>query len=293
MTDLASEGEFPPLPAKEIRSDQVQDVRSWTNLFEHNRSFGSNSLISFNAAVKEGLVEVPDEIVRKGIQEWEQVLVGFFIEKKRPFLMVRDSLLKSWNLKGVVEISTDEELYYFRFNESTDKFLKEDQFSLLLLNVPKSLWTREGLSFIASLVGEPISMDEQTASKRRLNFARICVEVPVNHEYKKVVFFSMKGKTVEIEVEYPWIPKSCTKCNQFRHSSLRCGLIPEVGKAPIKDMGKQSWKERARNHVWKKKAQVSDKGQTSEIRAEPVIAQQQVVRIIQHKEKEAVVTTTN
>ncbi|KAF5198340.1 Zinc knuckle (CCHC-type) family protein, partial [Thalictrum thalictroides] len=137
-----------------------------------------------------------------------------------------------------------------------------------LMNVPKALWTREGLSFVASLVGEPICMDEQTTSKTRLSFARICVEVPVNQDYKKVVC-SMKGKSVEVDVEYPWIPKSCTKCNRFGHSSLWCGIIPATGNAPVKGKGKEIRKEQSRTHVWKEKAQVTDRGQTSEIRVEP------------------------
>ncbi|KAF5204535.1 Rna exonuclease [Thalictrum thalictroides] len=293
--DKAKYVDSPLLPLQRSMggSGESQDLheKTWLNLFQKTKSFDITSLISFTTAVKEGLVEVPDEIIQKGIAEWEKLLLGVFIGKKLPFTMVRNALLNALRLNGVVEITADKDLFYFNFNEPADKQkvidggpvfiagrifmiqpwsekieeqrhgIKTIPIWIKLFDVPKSLWTREGLSFIASMVGEPICMDDQTASISRLNFARICVEVPVNHEYKKVVNFSMKEKSVDISIEYPWIPKSCTKCNKFGHSHQGCDTFP------IKSKGTRSWKERARNQTWKKKYAMKEIGQTSEERS--------------------------
>ena len=40
-----------------------------------------------------------------------------------------------------------------------------------LYNIPVELWTTEGLSYLASVVGEPLYADLATESKRRLSFA--------------------------------------------------------------------------------------------------------------------------
>ncbi|KAF5183017.1 hypothetical protein FRX31_027395 [Thalictrum thalictroides] len=92
----------------------------------------------------------------------------------------------------------------------------------------------------------------------------------------------MKGKSVDIVVEYPWIPKSCTKCNIFGHSHQVCGSLPTKGK------GERSWKERARNQAWKQKNPFEEKGQTSEVRSETGCPIQQADTSIQHKDIEFV-----
>ncbi|KAF9597053.1 hypothetical protein IFM89_015244 [Coptis chinensis] len=43
-------------------------------------------------------------------------------------------------------------------------------------NVPKELWTDDGLGFVASKVGIPFSQDEATKQKKRIDYARLCIE---------------------------------------------------------------------------------------------------------------------
>lgn len=44
-------------------------------------------------------------------------------------------------------------------------------------NLPPRMWTRSVLSKLASLVGTPICMDSQTAHRKRIDFAKVMVEV--------------------------------------------------------------------------------------------------------------------
>ncbi|KAF9597748.1 hypothetical protein IFM89_021235 [Coptis chinensis] len=74
------------------------------------------------------------------------------------------------------------------------------------MNLPKQLWTDDGLDYVASLIGNPMCMDQATKLRQRLNFAKFCVEVPVDHKYKKSVRIKMNEKEMDIDLEYPWIP---------------------------------------------------------------------------------------
>ncbi|KAF9619689.1 hypothetical protein IFM89_008366 [Coptis chinensis] len=114
---------------------------------------------------------------------WSDYVVWFFVEKRLSFPLVKDALAQLWKIKGSYSISTDRELYYFKFNleEERKQVLDADPVfiagrlfvvrqwtreveaqknkitSLLiwvkLMDLPKELWTDEGLGYIASLIG--------------------------------------------------------------------------------------------------------------------------------------------
>ncbi|KAF9608036.1 hypothetical protein IFM89_005186 [Coptis chinensis] len=57
----------------------------------------------------------------KGVTEWDEYVVGFFLERRLPFLTMRNLLRKRWNLKGDFEMVADEEIYYCKFSNDDDK----------------------------------------------------------------------------------------------------------------------------------------------------------------------------
>ncbi|GAV74672.1 DUF4283 domain-containing protein, partial [Cephalotus follicularis] len=66
--------------------------------------------------------------------------------------------------------------------------LCKDSFSSIsvwvkLANVPPELWTRLGLSYVASVLGVPLSMDVATSAGNRLSFARVCVEMKASRSF--------------------------------------------------------------------------------------------------------------
>ncbi|KAF9620010.1 hypothetical protein IFM89_010626 [Coptis chinensis] len=91
-----------------------------------------------------------------------------------------------------------------------------------LMDLPKELWTDDGMGFVASLVGDPKRMDEQTKRKQRLNYAKVCVVVPIDFDFRTEVKVKMLGKEVTIKLEYPWVPKSCALCKRYGHKENKC-----------------------------------------------------------------------
>ncbi|KAJ6397281.1 hypothetical protein OIU84_020283 [Salix udensis] len=89
-----------------------------------------------------------------------------------------------------------------------------------LHGLPFSLWSREGLSLVSSMVGRPLSCDEATFNCTRLDFARVCVEIdatqPFVHSFD--INTPLSNTPLHIDVEFEWKPMRCAKCQLFGHS---------------------------------------------------------------------------
>ena len=96
-----------------------------------------------------------------------------------------------------------------------------------LRNVPLELFTQKGLSYIASVLGNPLYMDRITANKQRLAFAKICVEIEASLEIPKIIELEMgNGSIVSAHVEVPWYPPKCSRCSIIGHIDKACPYKP-------------------------------------------------------------------
>ncbi|KAF9608974.1 hypothetical protein IFM89_012151 [Coptis chinensis] len=105
----------------------------------------------------------------------ENMLWVFFLEQRLPYPVVKEFLKKKWKTKGVYEMVADSDLFYFKFSNDEDKrkVLENPQIFMAgkcfivtqwtqdierrkdvvkaipiwvnLYNVPKELWTGEGV----------------------------------------------------------------------------------------------------------------------------------------------------
>ncbi|KAG5224356.1 RNA-directed DNA polymerase, eukaryota, Reverse transcriptase [Salix suchowensis] len=88
-----------------------------------------------------------------------------------------------------------------------------------LRGLPLPLWTKEGLSMAASMVGKPQSCDEQTINCKRLDYARLCVELDASLPFIRQfeVESPLSKEPVKVTVEYEWKPSRCEVCHSFGH----------------------------------------------------------------------------
>ncbi|KAF9623506.1 hypothetical protein IFM89_003122 [Coptis chinensis] len=137
-----------------MASNSVAARLSWSSLFSGSTRTGNTSLKKFVTNSVDDIAEIPTDILNK----------------------VRDSLAKQWKIKGSYTISTDKQLFYFKFNVDEDrKQVLEADPIFIAGRLFVELWTDEGLGYVASLIGEPLNMDEATRARTRLSFAKICV----------------------------------------------------------------------------------------------------------------------
>ncbi|PIA35113.1 hypothetical protein AQUCO_03600049v1, partial [Aquilegia coerulea] len=234
----------------------------WSDLFKSsNSSYLDTSLEPLKPVFVDGVAEVPQDIINEGIEEWGEVVVGFFVDRRLPFKVVKESLTKIWKVKGAFSITTDKELYYFNFHDEEDRKSVTEQGPVFiagrlfvvrrwteeverlrdrvntmpmwanLYNLPKTLWTKKGISFVASVIGFPLFSDAMTFKKERLEYARVCIEVSCDQQFESTIQLKMGEEYALIKVDYPWKPPACTICQCFGHKTTKCA------KAPAKEDG--------------------------------------------------------
>ncbi|GAV66861.1 LOW QUALITY PROTEIN: DUF4283 domain-containing protein, partial [Cephalotus follicularis] len=78
-----------------------------------------------------------------------------------------------------------------------------------LANVPSELWTKQGLSYVASALGVPLCMDAATTAGNRLSFARV-IEMKASSNFPTSYKVRRRnGTLVEVLVQYAWKPSPC------------------------------------------------------------------------------------
>ncbi|KAL2226597.1 UNVERIFIED_CONTAM: hypothetical protein Sindi_2018400 [Sesamum indicum] len=98
-----------------------------------------------------------------------------------------------------------------------------------LRHLSVELWTKEGLSTVASGIGKPLYPDAITRACTRLDFARVCVMLDVSSTLPKHIIIMTpdeEGGEIprKIDVEYEWLPHKCTSCTTLGHSAKDCTL---------------------------------------------------------------------
>ncbi|KAF9589523.1 hypothetical protein IFM89_025241 [Coptis chinensis] len=94
----------------------------WSSLFQGDKvSPPDTALQRFDLDMIEGVTQVPFDLRWKGLNVWRDYVVGFFLEQRLPYLVVREALKKKWKTKGDYEMVADAELFYFKFSNEEDK----------------------------------------------------------------------------------------------------------------------------------------------------------------------------
>jgi hypothetical protein len=237
-------------------SSYAKAIQPSSPIVNEVRSPSLNPLQYMTPSIENGRVKVrpPVEVAIEGSEEWEASLVGYFVEKRLPFPVVNSVVQKIWSWFGLREVlSSEKGFFIFKFDsvehacEVLERgpwhivnkllVLKRWQPSLSLSqeelrniplwakihNLPFELWTSKGLSFVASALGIPLHADHVTLTRKRLSYARVCVEVDATKDV--VRDFDVKcsnGEWKTIHVNYEWLPSRCNVCKVFGHDSSKC-----------------------------------------------------------------------
>uniref|UniRef100_A0A2K1R9N2 DUF4283 domain-containing protein n=1 Tax=Populus trichocarpa TaxID=3694 RepID=A0A2K1R9N2_POPTR len=162
--------------------------------------------------------------------------------KKLPYPVVNSIAKRIWSSYGLSEVlSSDNGFFLFTF-DSVDHatnvlerapwhmanrtlVLKHDLARVLvwvrLYNVPLEYWTIKGLSCVASAIRVPLQADHTTFLRKRLSYARVCVEIDASKTLiKEYDLRCPKGLFITISPDYEWIPLKGLN-DPIKHSTLR------------------------------------------------------------------------
>ncbi|KAJ9535758.1 hypothetical protein OSB04_un001085 [Centaurea solstitialis] len=214
---------------------------------------------------------IPDDLIQKQASDWALTLAGYFIGKRPAFPFVQYHARRMWKQFGLSEvILNDQGYFFFKFNSEQGLnfvlengpwlfngmpiFIQHWQPGLcfdkpepkkvpLWVNIyglPLDVWDFEIISYISSVVGEPISVDRYTeemceTKAGRANFARVLVSASADYELPTEIDAIILGKLRKFRTEFLWKPKRCSFCKVFGHDLTSCSFRPRTVEELNKD----------------------------------------------------------
>ncbi|KAL3749604.1 hypothetical protein ACJRO7_010698 [Eucalyptus globulus] len=175
-------------------------------------------------------------------------LVGYFIGKNLPFKVVEESLRRAWGPQLQEVLSNSRGVFLLRITDKDFRRkilegspitvakiplmlqqwqpgveLKKDLHMTVpvwirLWNLPIAYWSAHSISKVVSTIGRPLYVDQRTERMSMFSFARVCVEITVQHPKCETIELITDGKVDIVEVEFEWKPPACLKCGIFGHS---------------------------------------------------------------------------
>ncbi|CAA7050921.1 unnamed protein product [Microthlaspi erraticum] len=132
-----------------------------------------------------------------------------------------------------------------------------------LSGIPFDLRTKEGLSLAAGLVGEPKETDDYTKNITSLNVAHVKVEVNLTKPLPSSgELLRDNGEIINVVIDYPWVPPSCTHCNEIGHILKNCINAPPTTSLPPETSEKSSKasvsKDKPASHIKTSSVKVPD-----------------------------------
>ena len=201
-------------------------------------------------------LKISEQMLLENKDQWMRCMIGFIPGFKMPYHAVNTIATKAWRLCGLETVMTTANgfmIFRFKTEEEMHAVIEKGPWMfggkniilqqwhprfhfdkskistlpvwIRLHGLPFPLWSKQGLSLAASMVGRPLSCDESTYTCTRLEYARLCVEVdatmPFVHSFE--IDCPLSSEPITITVDYEWKPTHCTKCKVFGHS---CPTLP-------------------------------------------------------------------
>ncbi|XP_048600008.1 uncharacterized protein LOC125575500 [Brassica napus] len=257
MTDvgvLASQGKAPVSPGVEMvfSVGLGGNKGSWVGAV-----LGQKILKKYDVEVtmKDGVgsVIVPDEITKDVAPLWDDFLVGKFLDTAPHIAKVHAIVNKIWALNDkekmidVFEVNPTSMKFRILNQADRNRVLRRGMWNLAgipvvmtkwspvaekekapaqsipmwvhLKIVPLSMFSWQGLSFVASPVGSPVRLHPETAQCLNLDVAKIFVKADLTKELPAKMNFNIQGQDILVEYSYPRLPSKCLKCGKWGHKT--------------------------------------------------------------------------
>ncbi|GJX41722.1 retrovirus-related pol polyprotein from transposon TNT 1-94 [Tanacetum coccineum] len=282
---LQTPGEWEDPKINAMQTEGSQTKPSFVNVVTGASNECQNPKINFRAMTNPDTIEnsdfvLPVEAVQAVKHKFANSLVGFFVGKKVAFPLVKNYVTNTWTKFGFEKImSDDDDVFYFKFASSKglqqvlekgpwlirniplmltkwspNMVLSKDKVTRVpvwvkLHKVPAVAYSEDGLSLIATQIGNPIMLDAYTSSMcadewGRMGYARALVEVCAEKELKKEVVMAIPNIEDEkqthtlktIQVDYEWKPPQCLECQVFGHNNEQCPKRITEKSVPVQEI---------------------------------------------------------
>ncbi|KAG5034515.1 hypothetical protein JHK87_009425 [Glycine soja] len=234
----------------------------WVDAVSDNRNPSKGLYMEYvapNVVNGEVEIEIEEDDIATEMKFWETTLILYALGEDLSMNAVKSYMVKMWNFVKLPEMYYHDDGYFImRFNSHDDMdvvlmkgpytirnvplLLKEwkPDFNLqrdmlrtlpLWVKLPKlplHLWGVKSLNKIGSAIGVPLVTDECIASKIRVSYAHILVEVDITKTLvKEFTNKDCEGRKITQGVEYEWRPLYCEKCHKLGHQCKKSGIQKE------------------------------------------------------------------
>ena len=214
----------------------------------------------------EGFYTTPTDLEEIGRSMWMNSLVGYFMGRKLPFQAVNRIAHIIWGSRGLEEVIVQGEgVYLFKFKTADylDEIMAQGQWHfarcpvilrkwydgisltpeepksmpiwIKLYGIPNSMSHTKGISFIASRFGRPLHTDSISEGQRRLDYARVCVEIEATKGIcREGKFNKSNGQPYIVKPVYERLPFHCPTCQVFGHMQTNCPARKMENSGPSK-----------------------------------------------------------
>ena len=94
---------------------------------------------------------------------------------------------------------------------------------VVLKNVPPQLYSLDGISVVASGIGDPLHTEKSRLDPYHFGDTKVKVEIDLSKAPPEVVEVrDTQGNSVRINIEYPSLPPKCINCGKYGHLINRC-----------------------------------------------------------------------
>ncbi|XP_020263343.1 uncharacterized protein LOC109839325 [Asparagus officinalis] len=233
--------------------------KTFASLFTDNRKAGNGLSLNYLPSYNANTVSFSDEEWKEGENLWGNALIGHVIGLNVKFKSMESYVSKLWGSISIPKVSLIKQgLFLFDFhseksmrdileagpwffgsrplmlkpwNIETDLDRMQDFYYPMWIQLPNlrlNLRSSTGISKVASLIGKPISTDKLTATRQRLSYARVLIEVklPLNDSLPdQLTIKGPDGSSYVQPVIYEYKPKWCTICCKIGHDNEQCRRI--------------------------------------------------------------------
>ncbi|MFS8002538.1 hypothetical protein Hanom_Chr13g01203231 [Helianthus anomalus] len=199
-------------------------------------------------------VILPRESVRAVQEKLANTLYGYFLGDRVAYPVVDYFVKNQWKRFEGPWIIRSQPMFLHIWSPTSKlekKEVKKLQVWVKIHDVPIAAYTEDGLSMIATAIGEPKMLDTYTSSMctenwGRSSYARALVEISAENGFKEEIVIAvpeLEGEgfcKVILSVEYEWSPLRCAHCKVFGHSDDSCLRQPRrAPKGPATGQNKQ------------------------------------------------------
>ncbi|VFQ94486.1 unnamed protein product, partial [Cuscuta campestris] len=199
---------------------------TFADLFKGNRD-PDQGMILKQYDVGEGVLHIPDSIIKPVEELWGFCLVGCFTGRF-PGLKAVDAIVKSWNVPCRI-IPHCKGWVILKFENDSDRMdvLGRERDKAYGKELRLKITSHEGIGMLASKAGRPLRSDLVTKQQGKGGFCRVLVEVDFSKQPATHFEVACMGKTYTQLVVFEEDPKYCFHCKTWNHCPFYC---KELGK---------------------------------------------------------------